>query len=273
MIDIQEGESSTERTYFRIKEYEVERSWEFHWHQFYEIEYVLEGECVQHINHEECTLRKGSITLLTPDDFHKIDLIEGSRLRVINIRFSEHFIGDEIKSLLQGHAYEPLHIALDEREHTNMRRYTDCLMEENICTGMHKELAIRSILTCIILNILRSKASGEAHTTPSKPLLNIQQSLAFIRRNFRDTISLDSVAQESGLTPNYFSEYFHKAMGICYKQYVINLRLNYAVWLLTGSDMDVTGICFESGFDTLPNFYKSFKRRYGISPRKYRLRR
>jgi len=66
------------------------------------------------------------------------------------------------------------------------------------------------------------------------------------------------------------SSLFVKESGINFKEYLSTIRLDYARKLLEFSDMSVTDICFESGFNDYANFERSFKRKYNISPRQHR---
>ena len=47
-----------------------------------------------------------------------------------------------------------------------------------------------------------------------------------------------------------------------------NLRLEYAASLLSNT-YSVSYACFESGFGSFSNFFTSFKKKYGVSPKEY----
>lgn len=53
-------------------------------------------------------------------------------------------------------------------------------------------------------------------------------------------------------------------------QYLAVTRIEEAKKLLTGSDKDITSICFEVGFETLSSFYRTFKQLVGRTPKQYR---
>ena len=55
-----------------------------------------------------------------------------------------------------------------------------------------------------------------------------------------------------------------------FSHYVSELRLQHAADLLTATRAGITEICFAVGYGNFSHFSKSFKRRFGLSPRAYR---
>ena len=52
--------------------------------------------------------------------------------------------------------------------------------------------------------------------------------------------------------------------------FVAGLRLGHAANLLAVSNLKVTDICYECGFENLSWFYKVFAAKYGVTPTEYR---
>ena len=98
----------------------------------------------------------------------------------------------------------------------------------------------------------------------------IKKAFRYIYTNFKTPLTLEDVSKHVGLTPNYFSALFHKEFGVPFKQYLIDMRLNYATRLLVSTNQSITDICYISGFSNFANFSRSFKYRFGISPVQYR---
>ena len=88
----------------------------------------------------------------------------------------------------------------------------------------------------------------------------------YIINHFREKVTLEDVARYAGLTPAYASAVFKKEMATNFKRYLNNLRFSYAKNLLTCSDMSVTQICGECGFEDYPNFIRRFKKHFGMTP-------
>ena len=55
-------------------------------------------------------------------------------------------------------------------------------------------------------------------------------------------------------------------------RFVNNQRLNYAANILMNSNMSVLDICYDSGYENVSYFHKQFKEKFGVSPKKYRMK-
>lgn len=95
-----------------------------------------------------------------------------------------------------------------------------------------------------------------------------------IQKKFADPeISLEAVAAEIGLTPNYFSSLFKKETGESFVEYLTRLRLEEAMRMLEETDEKIYSVAEKTGYPDAGYFSYIFKKRYGISPIQYRRRR
>ena len=92
----------------------------------------------------------------------------------------------------------------------------------------------------------------------------------YIRRHFRENLTLEEISGIFGVTPNHFCKYFKKITGITFKEYMLQLRLEYAMKQLVQTQQSVTEICLDSGFNSPSYFTKAFKARFGKAPTAYR---
>jgi len=95
---------------------------------------------------------------------------------------------------------------------------------------------------------------------------------SFISANFYRSISLAEIAGIAGMKPAACSRYFKKNSGVCFVEYVNQVRKNKACYLLRESDYQVNQIAEECGFASISNFHKQFRKSEGISPGEYRTR-
>jgi len=93
---------------------------------------------------------------------------------------------------------------------------------------------------------------------------------SYIQNNFRDQISLASLAGLVGMSESYLSRYFHKHQGISYTQYITGLRMNYAVSLLKTTNDSISKISEAVGYYSVSGFIKSFTKYFGIHPDQFR---
>ena len=92
----------------------------------------------------------------------------------------------------------------------------------------------------------------------------------FIEEHSDEELSLARVAMAANTSANYFSEKFKEATGTNFVKYVARARYEKAVALLRQADLRVSEIAFASGFQSLSQFNRVFKRFSGRSPTEYR---
>ena len=100
----------------------------------------------------------------------------------------------------------------------------------------------------------------------------IASSIRYIRKNYRDKITLEETAQEVGLSPNYFSRIFNEKMNISFSAYINRLRVEQAQKLLLNTSLPIIEVAGLVGFDEQSYFSKVFKSVTHLSPGQYRKR-
>jgi AraC family transcriptional regulator len=101
-------------------------------------------------------------------------------------------------------------------------------------------------------------------------LQRINLTLNHIRDHLADDLSLDTLAQVAGFSPFHFHRLFKSITGETVNECVVRWRLERAVALLKGApDCSILDAALEAGFNSASNFSRSFKKRYGFSPRRW----
>jgi two-component system, response regulator YesN len=98
----------------------------------------------------------------------------------------------------------------------------------------------------------------------------IQQIKEFLDQNFRGKITLELLAKEFFLTPQYISSKFKENYGITIIEYVTLLKIKKAKKLLEESKLTISAIAYDLGFSNENYFSKVFKKYEGKSPKKFR---
>lgn len=92
----------------------------------------------------------------------------------------------------------------------------------------------------------------------------------YIIENFTRDIVLDEIAAQAHISPSAFCRYFKARTKRTLKEFVNDLRINYACQLLEENRHSITQICFEAGFNNISNFNRRFKEIKEITPQQYR---
>lgn len=106
--------------------------------------------------------------------------------------------------------------------------------------------------------------------TQGKKYRALRRITEYINENFCDNITLDTIAQTTGLSRYYVSHLFKELMNTTFVNYINELRLTRAAMLLTTTDTPIIEIAGMSGFNNISNFNRAFKMYYEMTPSKYR---
>lgn len=99
----------------------------------------------------------------------------------------------------------------------------------------------------------------------------VMQAQEYIQAHYPDPdLSVETICQQLHLSPAYFSTIFKKETGQAYIAYLTELRLNKAVELLQETDDKTYIIAAKVGYQEQNYFSYVFKKRFGISPTKFR---
>ncbi len=102
----------------------------------------------------------------------------------------------------------------------------------------------------------------------------IQTAKDRIRRDYMtDTISLNTVAAQVGMSSSYFSFIFSKEAGKTFVEFLTETRMAKAKELLMCTSMKTSEIGFEVGYKDPHYFSSIFKKTQGCSPKEYRARK
>jgi AraC family transcriptional regulator len=97
-------------------------------------------------------------------------------------------------------------------------------------------------------------------------LKGIENAKEYILENFDKDISVFDIAQKAFVSPFHFSRMFKTFTGISPHHYLMDTRLKNADILLKNTNMPVTQVCFESGFNNAEHFSYAYKKKFKIKP-------
>lgn len=109
--------------------------------------------------------------------------------------------------------------------------------------------------------------SGDAPQTKSPA---VEQAVAFCNEHYREKISLERLSSMTGLNKSYFSQLFHKEMGMPFGDYLEGIRIQNAQRLLRSLSLSMSDIAEMVGFANQNYFTKVFKKQTGLVPSQYR---
>ncbi len=126
---------------------------------------------------------------------------------------------------------------------------------------------------CRILDIFsmlyeRHSQQGKNPGVFGKEHIRVCRACEYLQDRFNENISLNELADFAGLSPFYLSRVFTQAMGVPPHTYQLQIRLKKATDLLAAG-RPIIEVALETGFCDQSHFQKSFKKKFGITPRQY----
>lgn len=97
----------------------------------------------------------------------------------------------------------------------------------------------------------------------------VEKALHCINSEYMNNLTVSEIARRFNIDRCYFSTLFTKAMGVSPSHYLINLRLEKAANLMLTYGESPSVAAMSVGYTDIYNFSKSFKKKYGLSPRQY----
>ena len=230
---------------------------EIHWHEFYEIELILDGAGIYNVDGIDYEIKPGALFFMSPSSVHHINFTKNTRL--INFMFTSQVCElDFLCGLFSLFPHIYLNLVSKDVNFIHM------IASEMVNTGYDKYLSAQ--LNCVlgkIKSIYPENTSGVKET-------NMQYALLYIQNHFKEKIRLEDVAAAANYTPNYFSNKFKEYTGVTFKRYIMDMQFSMAVNMLEKTELSVTEVCYNCGFRDFPNFMVCFRKRYGVTPKKYR---
>lgn len=279
MKPIFETINSIGNTSFHVREFEEKRfEAPYHFHPEYELTLILNGCGKRYVGTHMADYLPDDLVLLgsnVPHCWKTTNSIPAKNSNSVVVQFTIDFMGHdffskpEMKKILQ-----LLNISNYGIRFTgDIKKYKNKMIALLRETGSFKKLML-------FLEILNELADTENYILLSKQDLyaalpatekrRMNAVIAYIVENFREEISLKDAAAITNMTPQSFCKYFKKVNRKTFIEAVTDYRIDFAMQELVNTNKPVAQIGFESGFNDISNFYKTFKDRCRLSPLSYR---
>ena len=113
-------------------------------------------------------------------------------------------------------------------------------------------------------------SSSFAHTEPTLESQRVKKVHEYLMTHYPEVIRLSQVAKLAGMSEASFSRFFKLRTGKCFTDYLIDIRLGFAIRLLVDSEQTIAEICFKCGFNNISNFNRIFKKWKNCTPKEFR---
>ncbi|HZK26197.1 MAG TPA: AraC family transcriptional regulator [Thermoclostridium sp.] len=245
-----------------------------HYHNDYELYYLLEGRRNYFIQNKVYPVVKGDIVLINIQDIHKTMDSNNSVHERIVVNFKKEFIApifeDEV-DLLNCFLSDHKVIKLNVSEQSFVQSILIKMVEEDRKKPKGYLTYEKILLTELLLFINRNMEKFEEQQRYRNSVQNKMSEVAlYLIENYMKKITLKQVAEEFFITSSHLSRSFKRTTGFTFIEYLNSIRIKEARKLLKGTKKSVMEISELTGFESQTHFGRVFKEITGLSPLQYR---
>lgn len=247
-----------------------------HWHDELEIIYVKSGFLTVNISGENYIGKPGDAFVVSPGNLHFMGSQTGT-VDYFTFLFPLKYIAFRSDDMLDDKLIEPLnsgHLMISPEIKDTVKEQCEQLArvyaaeidksESKITSQIRKKI----ILLQFIHELWKKGFIVENDTTGRNTVE--KEMVSYIQQNYMGKILLREFGEQFHLSEKYISRYFKEHFHITLSQYVTYLRLEHAKQMIQETDISVTEVAMQSGYQNISYFIRSFKKTYGVSPLKYR---
>lgn len=257
-----------------------------HYHDFFEIVYVLQGSAEHYTGKQKQVLTPGNILILAPGSTHALSAKNDDAL-IINFllrrsTFDKTFMkvfenGGILKMFFQNTLYnksEHSYLEFHSKPDPHLEQIVQLLYEEECSNQRYSAQAKNQLLSLFFIMLLRNHEK-DIILPPAKENNVHENNIIFILKYMESNynhISLQDLCKFFNYSPRHMIRLIQKYTGMTFSENILQLRLKKAASMLTDSTYSITSICEEIGFSNLNRFKNAFIKEYGCTPKEYRSR-
>jgi len=256
----------------------IVHSYPKHRHNYVEISYIISGEGYEVLNGTRHDLRPGKMTLLLPHQVHALYSQGVKPLKVYNlcigleVFFGRSQNGQLYRDILFSDSDKVQPYVYFDNEQTVKDIFSQ-LYEEFSKESLWREDMFRVLVTELLIFFDRNRKS--ISTEPQEVLRNSAQGsvwevIYYLYNNYQSDLSLAILANEFGMSIQHISTSIKKLVGESFGDFVNGLRLNHADNLIRSTEMLLTDVAFEVGYQSYATFSRVFRLHFGHSPSMHR---
>lgn len=250
-----------------------------HWHNEFEINYIVNGATQFRCANKNIIAHKGDIVFIAPntihsvypykdfDDTHDALVFSGE---MFGLSGDDRSIATFIRPIINGTLEITPHITSDKPYYAEIKKCTESVFNCVKTNSAQYDLLLKSELLKLLWILNNNGEITKSAFAVSTNVDGLKPAIQYITENYKEDITIDKLSDLSHLSKSYFMNRFKQYFGIGAMEYIIQLRIKSACEALQNSNKTITQISSECGFNNLSNFNRQFKKAVGCTPKEYR---
>lgn len=250
----------------------------FHFHDYYEIYYLVSGQRDYFIDNRTYHVEPGNIVLINKGVIHRtIGNSDAQGYERALFYYEKHFeeeINQRFPNVDLFSIFNlDLHVFTLPRENQKfienqiVKIASECHNKPELYQEYIEVLFIELLM--YLKRCINDSLTAVPQTTNLK-LAKISDIIAFINNNYMHRLTLSLITEKFYISTSCFTKTFKDATGFTFVQYLNNLRIKHAQYMLRGTDLTVSDIAERVGYESATHFGRVFKKITGVSPLTYR---
>lgn len=245
-----------------------------HFHKYYEIYYLIHGSRKFFVEDTVYKMYEGYLIIVSEGKVHKSTRIKDESYEKFLVCFSKSYLSD----LYDEFMYYEIKDCINKpcKFSGKNKVYIETLLNKMSFEASNPDnyspVLLRNYINELIIFLVREKNYSMLYSDNHQNLMDntIQKAIRYICSNYANNITLKKISEYTNMSPTYFSKKFSRETGFGFKEYLLNVRLRAASFMLVQTNKSVTEIAMQCGFNDSNYFGDVFKKNKGMSPTIYR---
>lgn len=244
-----------------------------HWHSEAELMYVRKGRFLLSLNGKEYTLQEGNLCYISEGTLHggipqQQCVYECLTFNSNTLLNHTHLVGNYLKDVENSHTLiQPVFTLAQPGILKCASRLFAAARAKEPGWELLALAGLYDFYGTVIQQNYREQTASDAAIY--QRVRQIKMALEFIEQNYQRPITLEQLAQASGLSPKYFCRYFRNILQRTPIDYLNYYRVERACFLLEVEKLSVTDVAYACGYNDSSYFVRCFKRYKGVTPNQY----
>ncbi|MBP1905143.1 AraC-like DNA-binding protein [Paenibacillus turicensis] len=231
--------------------------------------FITEGTGWIRINGEEYYPEPGQLVLMPEDVVQSYSVAEGQPYQKYWCHFNAR-IGhlEAFRQLRIPYICTVVDYGRTEKVFAELVQYAN---SEEVCSGLLAKVKLMELLSYYLLELAEGQMGKEQITIRNRTATTwLEPLLQYIRDHLDQDLTIQELATQVCLHPNYFIRMFKEQMGVPPIQYITRVKMERAKELLMQTEGSISEVACQVGFQDYFHFSKQFKKLVGMAPTEYR---
>lgn len=247
-----------------------------HWHVEFEFIRVLEGNLLLTLDEQEMNITKNSVVFIPSGTLHTAvpenDCVYDCIVMDANMLMNKSDSCCKFIHQIMNHELD-IRSFYDESYHDicqTVWTLFDAIASKYTGYQLIAQGALYQFFGMAISQNYHSELTSRSPRT-IKRIMQLKQALEFIESSYTSAVTLQDISSSVHMSPKYFCRFFHEMTHRSPIDYLNYYRIERACYLLLTTNQTITEVAYNTGFNDLSYFIKTFKRYKGITPKQYLL--